>query len=107
MKCTHVCAAQKAYQLFTKLLIKPDFPSLADEIAKTRPDMNIKAAAFTVSEKSSNIYVLFLLCFRARVCLLLPCGHLLGKGLTSWLSFVMSNCEVSTFPCVSWVWCGA
>ena len=30
-----------------------------------------------------------------------------GKGLTSWLSFVMSNCEVVTFPLVSWVrvWC--
>ena len=54
MKCTHVCAAQKAYLLFTKLLIKPDFPSLADEIAEPRPDMNIKVATFTVSEKSSN-----------------------------------------------------
>ena len=30
-----------------------------------------------------------------------------GKGLTSWLSFVMSNCEVVTFPFVSWVRCGA
>ena len=54
MKCTHVCAAQKAYYLFTKLLIKPDFPSLADEIAEPRPGMNIKVAAFTVSKKSSN-----------------------------------------------------
>ena len=54
MKCMHVCAAQKAYLLFTKLLIIPDFPSLADEIAETHPDMNIKVAAFTVSEKSSN-----------------------------------------------------
>ena len=35
--------------------MKPDFPSLADEIAEPRPDMNIKVAAFTVSEKSSNI----------------------------------------------------
>ena len=26
-----------------------------------------------------------------------------GKGLTSWLSFVMSNCDVVTFPLVSWV----
>ena len=50
MKCMHVCAAQTAYLLFTK----PDFPSLADEIAKPHPDMNIKVAAFTVSEKSSN-----------------------------------------------------
>ena len=29
------------------------------------------------------------------------------KGLTSWPSFVMSNCEVVTFPLVSWVRCGA
>ena len=53
MKCTHVCAAQKAYQLLTKLYLKPDFPSLADEIAEPHPDMNIKVAAFTVSEKPS------------------------------------------------------
>ena len=32
--------------------IHPDFPCLADEMAKPRPDMNIKVAAFTVSEKS-------------------------------------------------------
>ena len=30
-----------------------------------------------------------------------------GKGLTSWHSFVMSNCDVVTFPLVSWVRCGA
>ena len=29
-----------------------------------------------------------------------------GKGLTSRLLFVMSNCEVVTFPLVSWVRCG-
>ena len=28
------------------------------------------------------------------------------KGLTSWLSFVMSNCEFVTFPLVSSVRCG-
>ena len=28
------------------------------------------------------------------------------KGLTSWLSFVVSNCEFVTFPLVSWVRCG-
>ena len=26
-----------------------------------------------------------------------------GKGLTSWLSFVVSICEFVTFPLVSWV----
>ena len=30
-----------------------------------------------------------------------------GKGLTFWLSFVMSNCDVVTFPLVSWVRWGA
>ena len=30
-----------------------------------------------------------------------------GKRLTSWLSFVMSNCEIVTFPLVSWVRYGA
>ena len=48
------------------------------------------------------------------VCLLCLCMHLFivalwspaGKGLTSWLSFVMSNCEFVTFPLVSWVRCG-
>ena len=55
MKGMHFSVAQKVYQLFTKLQIKPDVPSLADEIAEPLPDMNIKVAAFTVSEKSSNI----------------------------------------------------
>ena len=31
---------------------------------------------------------------------------LAGKGLTSWLSYVMSNCEVVTFPLVFWLTCG-
>ena len=29
-----------------------------------------------------------------------------GKGLTSWLSFMVSSCEFVTFPLVSWVRCG-
>ena len=37
----------------------------------------------------------------------MPCGDLLGKGLTSWHSFVMSNCEAVTFSLVSLVRCGA
>ena len=43
-------------------------------------------------------YVLCLSCFR--ICSLLPCCHLLGKGWpTSWLLFVMSNCDFVTFTC--------
>ena len=47
-----------------------------------------------------------LLCFRTRLfvdALKSPAG----KVLTSWLSFVMSNCDIATFTLVSWVGCGA
>ena len=37
--------------------MKLDIPYLADEIAQPRPDMNIKVAAFTVSEKSSKFLI--------------------------------------------------
>ena len=37
----------------------------------------------------------------------MPCGRLVGEALTSWLSFKMSNCDVVTFPLVSWDRCGA
>ena len=49
--------------------------------------------------------VLCLLCFCVRlfVCALWSPA---GKGLTSWLSFVVSNCEWVTFQLVSWVRCG-
>ena len=50
-------------------------------------------------------YVLCYLCICARlfICALwLPAE----KGLTSWLSFVVSNCEFVTFQLVSLVRCG-
>ena len=52
-----------------------------------------------------------LLCFCSVLCLLCLCARLFiwspaGKGLTSWLSFVVSDCEFVTFPLVSWVGCG-
>ena len=40
------------------------------------------------------------------LCTSVYCSLVAGKGLTSWLSFVMSNCEFVTFPLVSWVRCG-
>ena len=55
-----------------------------------------------------------LLCFYSVLRLLCLCARLSicalwsppGKGLTSWLSFVVSNCEFVTFTLVSWVGCG-
>ena len=49
------------------------------------------------------------------LCLLCPCARLFicalwsptGKEPTSWLSFVVSNCEFVTFPLVSWFRCGS
>ena len=52
------------------------------------------------------ISVLFLLCFRARLFIDALWSHA-GKGLTIWLSFLMSNCEGVTFSLVSWVRRGA
>ena len=51
------------------------------------------------------ISVLFLLCFHVRLFIGVMWAPD-GKGLTSWLWFVISNCEVVTFPLVSWVRCG-
>ena len=51
-------------------------------------------------------FCLVLFCFYARLfddAMWSPAG----KGLTSWLSFVMSNSDVVTFPLVSWVRRGA
>ena len=55
-----------------------------------------------------------LLCFCSVLCLLCLCARLFicalwspaGKGLTSWLSFAVYNCEFVTFPLVSWARCG-
>ena len=47
-------------------------------------------------------FCLVLLCFYARQ-FVEALWSPVGKGLTSWISFVMSNCEVVTFPLVSWV----
>ena len=46
---------------------------------------------------------LLCLCVRLFICALWSPA---GKGLTSWLSFVVSNCAFVTFPLVSWVRCG-
>ena len=44
--------------------------------------------------------IMLCLCARLFICALWSPAR---KGLTSWLSFVVSNCEFVTFPLVSWV----
>ena len=50
-----------------------------------------------------SVLCLLCLCARLFICALWSPAE---KGLTSWLSFVMSNCEFVTLPLVSWVRCG-
>ena len=50
-----------------------------------------------------SVLCLLYLCARLFICALWSPA---GKGLTSWLSFVMSLYEFVTFPSVSWVRCG-
>ena len=50
-----------------------------------------------------SVLCLLCLCVRLFICAL---SSFAGKELTSWLSFVVSNCEFVTFPLVSWVRCG-
>ena len=76
-----------------------DHPKLIISI-KMDESMMIQKALYEV------IYILYVLCFRVRLFIDALCSSA-GKGLTSWLSFVMSYCKVVTFPLVSWVRCGA
>ena len=50
-----------------------------------------------------SVLCLLCLCARLFICALWSPA---GKGLTSWLLFVVSNCEFVTFPLGSWVGCG-
>ena len=53
--------------------------------------------------ENKRLLCLLCLCVRLFICALWSPA---GKGLTSWLSFVVSNCEFVTFPLVSWDRCG-
>ena len=50
-----------------------------------------------------SVFCLLCLCARLFICAL---WSLAGKGLTSWLSFVVVYCEFVTLQLVSWVRCG-
>ena len=91
-------------------------------MALSTSQLRVKLAPLNRFEPSSKIFydrpkavlllwifyvfsVLCLLCLRA--CLFIcTLWSPAGKGLISWLSFVVSNCEFVTFQLVSWVRCG-
>ena len=69
---------------------------------------------YIFTDRSQAVLLLWTIYVISVLCVLCFCVRLFidalwspaGKGLTSWLSFVMSNCEYVTFPFVSWVRCG-
>ena len=71
-----------------------------------RPVKALQLNIFT--DRSKAVLLLWIICVISVLCLLCLCTRLLidalwspaGKVLTSWLSFVMSNCEFVTFPLV-------
>ena len=80
--------------------MKPDFPSLADEVAEPHPDMNIKVAAFTVSEKPNNI-VCFL-AFNTTLAVGLPIRQATNCGTRTDSDCIKSSLKLTktlyTFP---------
>ena len=65
-------------------------------------------------DRSKAVLLLWIFMLFSVLCLLCLCARLFicalwspaGKGLTSWLSFMLSNCEFVTFQLLSWVKCG-
>ena len=83
-------------------------------------ELRVRLAPLNRTKPSSKIFYwpfqggtsfVDLLCFCSVLCFLCLCARLFicalwspaWRGLTSWLSFVVSYCEFVTFPLVSWV----
>ena len=54
---------------------------------------------FIVTSFVDHLYYLCLVCFMLSRLFIAALWSLAGKGLTSWLLFVMFNCIFVTFPC--------
>ena len=67
---------------------------------------NVPSLCHTAISTKTKCADLFDLCFTLNQTKLGMLKTPAGKGLTSWLSFVVSNCEFVTFSLVSWVRCG-
>ena len=80
-------------------------------LARSKTGLSPPVIYFTDRSKAVLLLWIFDVFFFSVVRLLCLCVLLFicalwspaGKGLTSWLSLVVSNCEFVTFPLVSWV----
>ena len=81
---------------------------------KGEVDLSPPVKYFTDRSKSLLLWWIFFMFFFSILCLLCLCAPLFkcalwspaGRGLASWLSFVVSHCEFVASPLVSWVRCG-
>ena len=97
----------------TKYLCVLIYTKLRVRLARRETCLSPPVKYFTDRSKAVLLLWIYFLFFSV-LCLLCLCARLFicalwspaGKGLTSWLSFVVSNCEFVTFPLVSWVRCG-
>ena len=87
--------------------------TLANSENRFRAAVFAKADLKYFTDCSKAVLLLWIFCFFCLV-FAMPLCHLFicalwshaGKGLTAWLSFMVSNCEFVTFPWVLWVRCG-
>ena len=71
--------------------------------------LKIRTDYGTENGHDSSKAVLLLWIFVLQVFVMLSCASVFfmaGKGLSSWLSFVISNSDFVAFPLISWVRCG-
>ena len=98
----------------SSLLCFVTFPSTLELGEGVRRETGLSPQAKYFTDRSKAVLLLWIfyvfcvlrllcLCARLFICALWPPA---GKGLTSWLSFVVSNREFVTFPLVNWVRCG-
>ena len=87
--------------------------SLKVRLARRETGLSPPVKYFTDHSKSELLLWIFIAFFSVLRLLCLCEGLFIcalwspaGKGLTSWLSFVVSNCKFVTFPLVSWALCG-
>ena len=97
-----------------KNLVTLDDVSPLFRISRWRRETGLSPPVKYFTDPSKTLLLLWIFYVFSVLCLLCLCVRLLicalwspaGKELTSWLSFVVYNCEFVTFPFVSWVRCG-